>query len=156
MSMLPIFAWFDETWIGSGIRQSTWIFPILEVVHLLGLVVLLGTIVVIDMRLLGLGLRRQSVSKVAGDLAPFTWTALAVMFTTGMFLFMSEALKCYGNPAFWIKMGFFAAAVVFQITIYRRVTRSDGVARLWAGVTAVASVVLWFGVGIAGRAIGFI
>ncbi len=61
----PLFRWFDATWIGSSIRASTYAFPIIECVHLLGMVLLLGTIVVIDLLLLGLGMRRQPVSRLA-------------------------------------------------------------------------------------------
>jgi hypothetical protein len=156
MSLLPLFRWFDASYIGSTIRGSTELFPIIEFFHLLGLVALLGSIVVVDMRLLGIGLRRQPVSRVAAQLAPVTVTGIVLMLTSGSLLFLSEAIKCYDNDAFWIKMEFLAAAILFYATIHRKVTASDKPRPILGAITALLSLTLWFGVGWAGRAIAFV
>jgi hypothetical protein len=157
MSLLPFFQWCDSTWIGVTIRESKYLFPIIETVHLLGLTLLLGTTIVISLRLLGLGMRRQSVAQMAEDLAPWTIASLIVMLSTGVLLFLSEALKCYDSPPFRLKMALLLAAILYQFTIYRRFTQSSKTAsmRIWPGVIAVISLGLWFGVGLMGRAIGF-
>jgi hypothetical protein len=156
MSLLPLFRWLNGTYIGATIRGSTNLFPIIEFVHLLGLVVLLGSIFVVDMRLLGIGLRRQPITRLARELAPVTFGGFIVMFLTGGMLVQAEALKCYQNDAFWVKMEFLAAAILFYTTVHRKVTGSDHPSPVWGRITALLSLTLWFGVGWAGRAIAFV
>ncbi len=156
MSLLPLFRWCEQSWIGSNIRASTYLFPSIEVVHLLGLVLLFGTVILIDLRLLGLGMRRQSVSRLAEEVAPWTRLGIGTMLLTGIPLFLSEAVKCYQNDAFWLKMEFLLPALIFHFTVYRKVTSSDKIRPLWAKITACLSLALWFGVGFGGRAIAFV
>src|SRR4051812_26700630 len=101
MSTLPFFQWCDDTAIGAAIRDSRVWFPVIECVHILALAVLLGTVVILSLRLLGFGLTSQSVSGLARSLAPLTHGSLALIIITGISLFLSEALKCYENPPFW-------------------------------------------------------
>jgi hypothetical protein len=138
-------------------RDSTWMFAVVEILHLLGLTVLLGSLVVLDLRLLGWGMRRQPVSRLAGELAPWIRGGLAFMVATGLLLFVSEALKCYASPPFAIKMLLLSLAVVSHLSIFRRALRMEDSARLpgWSKPAACISLALWFGVGLAGRAIGF-
>ena len=104
MSLLPLFRWLDATLVSQIIRHSTYIFPVVEVFHLLGLTLLLGTVTVVDMRILGFGLRRQSVSGLASALAPWSLGAALLTIVTGVLLFLPEAMKCYSNEAFPFKM----------------------------------------------------
>jgi len=157
MNLLPLFRWFDATTISQIIRNSTYIFPIVEVVHLFGLTLLLGTITVTDLRMLGFGMRRQSVSTLAGQLAPWTVGGAAITIGSGILLFLSEALKCYGNAAFPYKMWFLLGAIILYSLIQRRVTAPG--ARVSPGqmkIVAVLSLILWYGVAVAGRAIAFV
>ena len=156
MSLLPLFRWLDGSWIGTTIRMSTYLFPAVEVLHLIGLVLLLGTVIVVDLRLLGFGLRRQSVTRVAQEVAPWTLLGVATMLITGFLLLLSEAVKCYQNDAFWFKMEFLLPALIFHFTVYRKVTSSDKIRPVWARLTACLSLALWFGVGLGGRAIAFV
>jgi hypothetical protein len=156
MDLLPLFKWFDETAIANAIRDSRFLFPIIESIHILALTVLLGSVVVVGLRLLGVGLKTMPVSELAGGLAPLRNASLALILLTGVLLFASEALKCYENPPFWAKMKCLAAAILFQYTVVRWATapnRETG--RLQSSVVAILSIALWFGVGIAGRSIGF-
>lgn len=157
MSLLPFFQWCDSTWIGVTIRESRYLFPVIETVHLLGLTLLLGTTIIISLRLFGIVMRRQPVAQLAEDLAPWTLGSLIVMLLTGFLLFLSEALKCYDSRPFRLKMAFLLAAILYQFTIYRRFARSSSAALrpVWSGVVAAISLGLWFGVGLMGRAIGF-
>jgi hypothetical protein len=152
-----ICAWCDANYIGTTVRASTYIFPVVECIHLLGMVLLLGTLVVVDLRLLGFGLRRQPVSRVAGALAPVTWTGLTIMSVTGFVLFCSEALKCYGNVSFPYKMVFYFSGLIVYFTLHRSVTKRDDaqIGPVWGKVVGVLSLCCWFGVALAGRAIGF-
>jgi hypothetical protein len=139
-----------------GIRESVYLFPAIEVVHLFGLVMLLGTVAVVNLRLLGFGMRHQTASRVAEGVAAWTQIGMGVMLASGGLLFVSEALKCYQNPAFWWKMGFLLAALVFHFTVYRKITSSENVGHRLSVLTGSVSLMLWFGVGLAGRAIAFV
>jgi hypothetical protein len=143
--------------VGVAIRESVWMFPIIEAVHLLGLALIGGAVLLVDMRLTGLMLRTQPVSKLAGDAEPWLKGSLAVMIVTGVLLFFSEALKCYYNPAFWLKMLFLFLAIAFTFTIRRTIAHAEpGRFPPWHAKTAgLVSMLLWFGVGLMGRGIGF-
>jgi hypothetical protein len=153
----PLFQWCDTTWISAAIRDSTWMFAVIEILHLLGLTLLLGSLVVLDLRLLGLGMRRQPVSRLADELGPWIRGGLAIMVVTGAPMFLSEAMKCYASPPFAIKMTLLSMAIISHLVIFREALRMDDSARppFWAKPAACISLALWFGVGLAGRAIGF-
>jgi hypothetical protein len=157
MSLLAFFQWCEQSAIGEAIRRSAWLFPVIEAIHLLGLGFIGGAVLVVDLRLLGLGLRRQSVAQLARDAQPWLIGSLIVMITTGTLLFTSEAIKCYYHLAFWVKMTSLFLAIVFTFTVQRKVTIADEtrVGPLWGKVVALVSVMLWSGVGIGGRWIGF-
>jgi hypothetical protein len=157
MSLLPLFGWFDSSAVGEAIRASTWLFPVIEVLHLLGLAVIGGAVLLVDMRLLGLGLRHQPVSQIARDAQPWLIGSLLVMVTSGSLLFTSEAVKCYYHDAFWVKMTSLFLAIMFTFTIRRKVAMAEPgrVRPLWSKLVALLSVALWSGVGIGGRWIGF-
>jgi hypothetical protein len=157
MSLLPFFTWCEKTAIGEAIRNSQWLFPVIESVHLLGLVVIAGAVLVVDMRLFGVGLRRQPVALLARDAQPWLIGGLMVMLTTGTMLFLAEAIKCYYSAAFAVKMTSLLLAIIFTFTVRRKVVSADEsrVGPLWSRLVAVVSVALWSGVGIGGRWIGF-
>ncbi|PYU20932.1 MAG: hypothetical protein DMG30_19350 [Acidobacteria bacterium] len=157
MSLLSFFQWCEQSGIGEAIRRSAWLFPLIEAIHLLGLGLIGGAVLVVDLRLLGLGLRRQSVAQLARDAQPWLIGSLVLMIITGSLLFLSEAIKCYYHPAFWLKMTSLFLAIVFTFTVQRKVTMADQtrVRPLWGKVVALVSVLLWSGVGIGGRWIGF-
>jgi len=155
--MIPSFPqWVAHTGLGLVMRKSTILFPAIEVVHVLGLTLLLGSILATDMRLLGAGLRRQSAPEVAASLAPLFWIGLATALTTGVLMFVGEPVKCFFNEAFWWKMGLLAAAILFHLTLFRWASRSETLEPRWRKSAAAVSLALWFGVGVAGRVIGFI
>jgi hypothetical protein len=156
MSLFPLFRWFELTWLGSTIRMSTYLFPAIEVVHLFGLVLLLGTLVVVDMRMVGLGMRRQTVPQLFRAFSPLNGTGIALMLLSGIPLFLSEAIKCYQNDGFRMKMLFLFMALIFHFTIHRKVASSDNVGTPWLQLTGLLSLFLWFGVGLCGRAIAFV
>ena len=155
--MLPFFQWCESTAVGNGIRDSLWLFPVIESFHLLALALIGGAVLVVDLRLLGLQFRRWPVAKLARDVEPWLAGGLVVMVTSGILLFTSEAIKCYYSPAFWTKMTFLLPALVFTFTIRRRVAAADEsrIKPLWSKLVALVSVTLWSVVGGAGRWIGF-
>jgi hypothetical protein len=156
-ALIPFFQWCDDTPVALAIRNSRAAFPIIENFHLFALTVLLGSIVVLCLRQFGLILKTQTISEVAAALRPWNRWGLAVMLTSGVLLFLSEAMKCYGNTSFRIKMLFLFAALLFQFTIYNRTVKNEGVTAPVGGkIAAGIALCLWFGVGLAGRAIGFL
>ena len=110
--------------------------------------VLVGTIVLMDLRLLGWGLRRIQIARLAGQLAPWTRAGLAVMLTTGPVMFASDIPRYLANPAFRVKMVLLVAALLSHFTIHRQAVAS-GEGRF----AAIVSVVLWSCVVLGGRAI---
>ena len=95
--LLPFFEWCESTVIASTIQNSLWLFPVIEAVHLLGLCLLGGSILLVDLRLMGFGLIHQSVSELNRQVRPWLLVAVIVMIATGVPLFLSEAIKCYYN-----------------------------------------------------------
>jgi len=154
--LLPFFQWADATFIGEYIRSKTWVFPVIETIHILAMTVLYGAIILVDLRLMHIGMKKQSVSLLARTLNPFLQSGIGIMLLSGTLLFSSEAMKAYSNDGFHLKMFFLAGALIFQYLIWPRVTRRDEVSLGLGWVTAILSLCLWFGVGVGGRAIGFV
>ncbi len=153
-SLAPVFEWLQHTYIGETIRHSATLIATLEIVHLIGLTLLLGAILMVDLALVGRGVGSYPVSQIARQLNRWMIAGLAIMLASGPFLLISEAERCYKTPAFWIKMALLASAVLFQFTVHRRVTLAEPpVEGPFAKLTAVASLVLWFGVALAGKGI---
>ena len=155
-SLFPLFQSVELSAIGQAIKTSPWAFAVIESVHLLALAVIGGAVLIVDLRLLGLGLRRQGIAAVARDAQPILVGSLLVMILTGSALFASEAVKCYYSTAFWVKMSCLLAATIFTFTVRRRLTMQEiGVRPFWLKLVALVSLTLWFGVGAGGRWIGF-
>jgi hypothetical protein len=157
MSLLPFFQWCYATDIGETIRESTWLFPVIEAFHLLGLGLTAGSVLLVDLRLLGAGLNGQPVTRLAAGAQPYLFGSLTLMLASGIPLFLSEAIKCYYSFPFWVKMTSLLLALVFTFTLRRRVTRTDVAAQrpLPVRLTGLISICLWFGVAWGGRWIGF-
>ncbi len=153
--------WLYDSSIGTSIRESIWVFPIIETIHVLGLTLLVGTVAILDLRLLGLVLKREQVSRVASQILPLTWTGFAVMFVSGFLLFWAEAAQCYANPAFRLKLLLLILVglnpLIFHLTIYRSVHSWNErlVTPFRARLAAFCSLTLWGAIVCAGRAIAY-
>lgn len=145
MNLLPLFQWFEATAVGTTVRESIWLFPVIECFHLLALALLGGVVLAVDLRTYGVGLRSLTAAELAQRLHPWLRAALIAIVATGVPMFLSEAIKCYYSPPFWWKIGLLVLAVAFVFTGRRRLTR----------VTAAIDMALWFGVGFAGRWVAF-
>ena len=151
------FHWCESVWPGKWIKGATWIFAITETIHIMVLAVLLGTIFLVDLRVLGFGLTRRSAPQLAHDLMPWTLTSTALMILTGVPLFMSEAVKLCRSAPFCYKMIFFFLALLTHFTIFRRSTQPGKPEGTTLGkLAACLSLFFWFGVALAGRAIAFL
>jgi len=157
MNLLPAFQWLEDTGAGRVVRDSTWLFPLIEGAHLIAFAVIGGAILLVDLRLAGLGLRRQPVALVAREAQPWLLGSLAVMVISGVLLFLSEAVKCYYSVPFRVKMAALFLAILFTFTVRRRVaTAADAAAGPGRRrLVALASLTLWGAVAWGGRWIGF-
>lgn len=156
--MEAAFIWLEHSWLGTSVNNSTWAFAAIEAVHLLALAALGGAVLVVDLRLLGWGLREEPVRDLGRTAQPWLIAGVVGTILTGVPLLASLADgKYYGNGAFWMKMYFLIAAIAFTFTVRRAVIAGpDASAGSWRGkAVAVVSILLWSGVGIMGRGIGF-
>jgi len=160
--MLEFCQWLEQTSVGTAIRQSLWLFPAIETVHLLGMAALVATVTVLDLRLLGWRARQQSISQIAARTIPWAWAGFTLQVVTGALLFSSEAVKIHDNPAFRVKMLLLllagVQALIFQTSMSRRLPDWDqgpsppAVAK----IMGLTSFLLWVGIVTAGRFIGFV
>jgi hypothetical protein len=156
VDLLPYFEWIEATSIGNAIRQSLWLFPVIEAVHLLGLSVLGGSVLIVDLRMLGLGLRNHAIPQLVRDARPWFVGSLIVMLLTGWALFASEAIKCYYNTSFWVKITTLPAAIVLTLFIRDRLAMRAAMGTSAATkLVGFLSIALWLVVAAAGRWIGF-
>jgi len=157
MDFLPFFQWCYQTSIGEGIRDSTWLFPVIEAVHLLAFGVTVGAALMVDLRLLGVGLNKQPVARLSVAAQPWMLGGVILLFASGVPLFLSEAIKCLYSVPFWVKMASLFLVLLFTFTFRHRVT-GTGVSAdqpQLGRVTALISMGLWFGVAWGGRWIGY-
>lgn len=134
------------------LNESPLSFPVLECFHILGFIMLVGTTAVVDFRLLGLGMRHQTVPDLAKNLAPWTLIGLVLVLLSGPMLFSSDPDMYYTNRAFQIKMVCLALALIFNYTLHRKAVSPSGAGGKWI---ACASLGLWTSVIAGGMFIGF-
>lgn len=154
--MKAFFDFFGDSALGVWMRESQVLFPLFEMTHLLGLAVLLGSIVLLNARFFGIGLRREKVSEAAEDLAPWTRLSLVVMAVSGVMLFVAKAPDLGGADlgTFLTKMGLIATGVVFHYAVQVPLARKENFA---AGRAAAAvSVLVWFSAAVVGLSLEFL
>ena len=165
MSMYPeptnIWESIEYSTLGTTIAESTWMFPTIETIHVIALVTVLGTIAIVDLRLIGVAGRQLAVTKLSKDTLPWTWGAFLIAAITGSLLFVSKASSYVANPWFLWKMCMMALAgfnmMYFNFITQRTVEHWDldpsvpGAAKLAGGL----SLAFWFAVVVCGRLIGF-
>lgn len=161
MSILTFCHWLERTPGAVAIRESMWMFGVLISIHVLSLGVFFGTVTMLDLRLLGQGMRTTPVSDLVNRLLPWTRVSFALMALSGGLLVWSEAVKCYTSNSFRIKIVLILLAgvniLVFHRQTYRTVTAWDHTVHLpaRARLAGFLSLLLWTGVLAAGRAVGY-
>ena len=136
------------------LNDSALIFPALECFHIVGFAICVGTIGVVDLRLLGIGMNRQKTAELAQDVAPWTLVGLVLILLSGPLMFSSDPDMYYLNPSFQIKMVCFALALIFNYTVRRR-TALRGASGAGAKVVGAVSLLLWISVIFGGIFIAF-
>ncbi|MCY4127909.1 MAG: hypothetical protein OXG15_01575 [Gammaproteobacteria bacterium] len=155
MTLLDVFQRLEEMWIGEAIRTSYWLFPFIEAIHLVGLALLGGTVIVVDLRLLGLTLRSRPANQVLLNARPYFVLALLTMFATGVPLALSEMIKLYYNFSWWVKISTLGIAILFTFFVRNPIVLRDNASSVTLAFIGLVSLVLWFTVAGAGRWIGF-
>ncbi len=158
MTVLSVFHWLGHTDVGRAMQHSTYGVAIVEMVHLLALAIFGGTILLVDLRLFGIGLKRQSASRLHRELSPLFRVSFAAIVISGIVILSAEPMKCYYNTAFRAKMAILFFALLFHFTLHRKavISATGTVSSVWAKSAAALSLTLWLAVGLAGRAVGFL
>jgi Family of unknown function (DUF6644) len=141
--------------IADALNSSEWVFPIAECFHIAAFAWSIGLIALVDFRLLGVGLKRETVSQVAKATAPWTLLGLAVVLLSGPVLFLSDARMYLHNPSFQFKIGALVIAIIFNYTIHRKVAMSDTSSAGVRAVVGIVSLLLWVSVVFGGLFIAF-
>jgi hypothetical protein len=161
MFLENICKWLYETPVSIAIRESALLFPIIEGTHLLGIALSVGMLCWFDLRLLGLVLKNEPVSKVWRRVMPAAITGFVLMFITGGLLFWAEAATAYHSVHFWIKVGLMFVAALnagfFELTTHKHVAEWDTAAVLpmRAKMAGLLSLILWTAVIITGRTMAY-
>jgi len=146
--------WCQHTAIAEAIRSAPWPFPVIEIFHIAGMVVVFGTVLILNLRVFGLILRGEPVSQIAQDLTPLTLTGLGVQFASGSLMFIVSAMKFTENALFGIKIVLVIAAVAYHFGIHRNLAISKDTQPGRLRLSAAVSLVLWAGVVLVGLGIG--
>lgn len=154
--MQSFFEWASQSALGSAMRESQVAFPAAEMVHLIGLGLLLGSVLIFNARFLGLGMRRQTTAELAADFAPWTRLALLIMVVSGIPMFAMKAAELWHQDlaTYATKMGLIAVAVVLHYLVQVPLARSGNFG--WGKVGALLSLALWFGAAITGLSLEFL
>jgi len=161
MDLQSIAKWIENGAIGTWIRESTYAFPTIETIHVLAIVTVVGSVTMLDLRLLNLASRERPVSEVMSDVLPWTWWSFVTAAITGSLLFTSKAAEYYSDFPFRMKMlmlvlaginmGVFEFRMVPGMSTWDREEKTPVGARVAGGI----SLVIWICVVAFGRWIGF-
>jgi hypothetical protein len=141
-----------------AIARSSWLAAAFNLSHLLALVVFVGSVLIVDLRLLGQGLTDQPTARVARDARPWMIGAFLVLIITGVPSMTTYAIKQYYSPFFWFKMEVMVVAVVFTLTLRHKITQADETraGSIWGKLVGLTSIALWTAVAIPARLIGLL
>lgn len=154
-------AWLQSLPFAQAIRQSTWLFPTIETIHVLFIVLVVGSIGMFDLRLLNIASRDRTVADLHKEIMPWTWASFACAVVAGFLLFSSDAVKYSHNIPFRIKMSLLLLiglnTAFFQFSTFRDVATwgAGGRTPLAAKLAAAFSLFFWVAVVACGRWIGF-
>jgi hypothetical protein len=160
MSIDQTLNWLQDLSFPTNIRESDWLFPTIETVHVFALVLVVGSILRIDLRLLGLANRDRPFSQMAREMLPWTWTFFVIAAIAGLLMFSSKAVIYFGNIPFRLKMLCLVFAGVNMLVFHAFSTRQlhtwdSSVPPVPARIAGGLSLCLWTLIVAAGRWIGF-
>jgi hypothetical protein len=161
MTAPAVMTWLEHRPFAIAVAESTWIFPLVETVHVLALTVVVGAVIMMDLRLLGVGHKSRAVSDVISSSLPWAWSAFTVAFIMGSLMFSSKATSYYTNVPFRIKMVCLALAAVNMVAFHLFTARGmaawdRGKPPLAARLAGGFSITLWILIVATGRWVGFV
>jgi uncharacterized membrane protein len=161
MDLQSLFQWIYNTPVGTAIRESGTLFPWIESVHVLAITSVVGSISIVDLRLLGVASKKRTISRLTGEILPYTWVAFLIAVITGALLFSSNAVKYSHNTMFLAKMALLALAG-FNMMVFHAIT-ARGI-KLWDAapkppapvrMAGATSLIVWIAVIVCARWVGF-
>ena len=159
MNIASTLQWVESTALSTAIREGALLYPIIGGFHLLAIALFGGMLVMTDLRLLGWGMRRRTVSDVLEQFRAWKRVGFALVVSSGLLLAWGEPLKLYRSPSFWAKMALLALvgvhALVFRSGVYENAKALDAGVTLSAKLAAALSLLLWAGLIVSGRLIAF-
>lgn len=154
---LEILDALQHSFIGESVAKTNHLVgATFQIFHVLGFIFLLSSVILVNLRLLGIGLVAETAKEIARDTNRLIWIGFASAVISGIAMFLSAVPLYYYNRAFQWKIVILVVAALVQLTLFRKVTATDTPNPALARISVVASTALWFGVAIAGRAIGYI
>lgn len=151
-SSAAFYEWLQHTPATDTLQNSRLLLPAIETLHLIGLALLVGTVLAVDLNLLGIAMLRQPASRIAQELRWLTWVGLATLLITGPLLLAADAEKLSMNPVFPVKMAILVLAIIYHFTIYRKATTGAyAPGSVQAKVAGGLSLLLWVGTGFAAK-----
>jgi hypothetical protein len=158
MTLTDLWSWLENLPIAMRIGESWW-FPLLESIHVVSITFVFGSLLMVDLRLIGVAARSYAVSRMSNELVPWTWGAFVLSALTGVGLFITQANHYMDNPAFKIKIFLLALAginmTLFHFGVFRNVANWDATTTpSSAKASGALSLFLWAGVMLAGRWVG--
>jgi hypothetical protein len=151
--------WLSDTALSQFIQDTFWIIPTVQIVHIVSISIVMSSIAVLDLRLVGIAARRQSVAEVGGRFLPWVWVALVVLACSGSILIIAEPGRELINQVFWLKMSLLTAAIILAVVFQTMLRRRSG---FWeqhrAAAVALGSVslLIWVGIIASGRWIAYV
>jgi len=149
----PFFDWMGALPVSQAIGASIWIYPLIQAIHLVFLALFAGGILIVDLRLLGFGMRERSIVDVNRDARPWMWTGFIGLVLTGIPQLMQNASREYYSEFFWYKLYLIVFGLIFMVTVRRKMAQSTD-ATLATRLVGLVSIVVWGGVAINARLIG--
>ncbi|HEY6242132.1 MAG TPA: DUF6644 family protein [Burkholderiales bacterium] len=157
-ALLDFCSWLEETPLSQTIQSAGWIVPSVQTVHILSIAAVLSSVLMIDLRLMGLLWRDQSLARVSARFRPVIWWTLPVLLATGAVMIVGEPARSLANPVFQLKMALLVAAMIVTLSAQVPLGRNPA---FWEGrrgaarIVAVFSLLLWAGIVFAGRWIAY-
>jgi hypothetical protein len=161
MLIAELTAWLEQSPLGVAIAESDWLFPTIETVHVIAIALVVGSIVALDLRLLGLSWKKRAVTEVAADVLPLTWICFVIAVIAGALMFVSAARKYAYDLPFQLKMVLLVLAginmAIFHIFTYARVQawNHQAITPRGARIAAALSLLFWISILGCGRLVGF-
>jgi hypothetical protein len=158
MSLEPFFLWMNSLPLSAYIRESAYVSPVNNLVHLLSMVTFIGALALVDLRLLNAGMRQQPLKQVARGAQPWLVGGFMGLLVTGFIALTGTAMAQYTNRVFWLTMYILLAALIFTATVLHKETMADEarVGPFWGMLVGFVSLALWTSVAEAARLIMFL